>query len=329
MAETQPIWMQALCYNYNELRNQFDVCGEGVVDKFGGSLLVASSGAADHSVTVAAGSAWVEADGANVDGMYRVTNDAPVTLQLAAGGGGNGRVDTIVATVHDSQSSGVDDDWVITVVTGTPNAAAVSPLTDAGIAASAGAVPAMSLVLGYVLVPVADTLTTTIAANNIVDGRNNVYRCGSYPSVLLEASALTSSANATYTQLALATVVNRDRAYFTVSGNTITVLQAGLYDISAQAGYSGVGTGGTVRGLAVLRNNTNLPNATPDGVAVIDSLTGPLGSWIATPARQSVVLAANDTLKMALFQNTGGPVNSFHSAANPAFAAHLTVRKVG
>lgn len=331
MAETQPIWMQALCYNYNELRNQFDVCGEGVVDKFSGSLLVASSGAADHSVTVAAGSAWVDADGPNVDGMYRITNDAPVTIQLAAGGGGNGRVDTIIATVHDSQSSGVDDDWVLTVVTGTPNAAAVSPLTDAGITASAGAVPAMSLVLGYVLVPVADTLTTTIAANNIVDARNNVYRCGSVPWVSLQASAATSSANATFTQTTLATVVNRDRDYFSVSGSTITVLQAGVYDINGMVGFNGIATTGNHRVVQILRNNTNLPNATPDGTVIAAGRashdSGEAAETIEwTPTRQMQVLAANDTIKMATSQNTGGAVNTEHSAS---FVAHLTVRKIG
>lgn len=331
MAETQPIWMQALCYNYNELRNQFDVCGEGVVNKFGGSLLVASSGAGDHSITVAAGSAWVDADGANVDGMYRVTNDAPVTLQLAAGGGGNGRVDTIIATVHDSQSSGVDDDWVLTVVTGTPNAAAVSPLTDAGITASAGAVPVMSVVLGYVLVPVADTLTTTISAVNIVDGRNNYYRCGAAPWVSLAASAATSSANNTFTQTTLATVVNRDRDYFTVSGSTITVLQAGLYDINAMVGFSGITSVGTQRIAQVLRNNTNLPNAAPDGtILAAGRATQDSGEaadsiqW--TPTRSMVALAVNDTIKLATFQNTGGAANTEHSAS---FVAHLTVRKVG
>lgn len=326
MAETQPIWMQALCYNYDELRNQFDVCGEGVVNKFGGSLLVASSGAADHSVTVAAGSAWVDADGANVDGMYRITNDAPVTVQLAAGGGGNGRVDTIIATVHDSQSSGVDDDWVITVVTGTPNAAAVSPLTDAGITASAGAVPTMSLVLGYVLVPVADTLTTTISAVNIVDGRNNYYSCDNEPWVSLEASAATALTNGSYTQIALATTINRDRDYFTVASNTITVLQAGLYDISAMAGVSGIGTGGTARAIMVVKNNTDIPTAAPNGLYVLHAANGPVSFAIWTLAREPVQLAANDTLKLAILQNQGA-VNSYHAAGT--FIAHLTVRKVG
>lgn len=326
MAETQPIWMQALCYNYNELRNQFDVCGEGVVNKFGGSLLVASTGAADHSVTIAAGSAWVEADGANVDGMYRITNDAPVTLQLAAGGGGNGRVDTIVATVHDSQSSGVDDDWVITVVTGTPNAAAVSPLTDAGITASAGAVPDMSLVLGYVLVPVADTLTTTISAVNIVDSRNNVYHCSAQPWVSIEASAVTALTNGSYTQIALATLINRDRDYFTVASNTITVRQAGLYDISAMAGVSGIGTGGSARGIIVVKNNTNLPNAAPDGLFVLHAADGPVSFFVDAMDRGPVALAANDTLKLAVLQNQGA-VNSYHAAGT--FVAHMTVRKVG
>lgn len=323
MAETQPIWMQALCYNYNELRNQFDVCGEGVVNKFGGSLLVASSGAADHSITVAAGSAWVDADGPNVDGMYRVTNDAPVTLQLAAGGGGNGRVDTIIATVHDSQSSGVDDDWVLTVVTGTPNAAAVSPLTDAGITASAGAVPVMSVVLGYVLVPVADTLTTTISAVNIVDGRNNYFSCDKDPCVVLTASAATTGiASATATKVNLATVTRQDRDYFTVAASIVTIVQAGLYDLSAFAAISGTLSSTANQIIAFGRNGTT---------ELLGSSTGPSTTSV---KRESICLhdyplGAGDTIQLVIAATTtAGTVTAQFDAASGT-VARLSIRKVG
>lgn len=333
MAETQPFWMQADCYTYDELRTMGNnVCGEGVVEKQAGSLLVASTGAADHSVTVAAGYAWVEADGPNVEGFYKIRNDATTaTVQLTAGSGGDPRVDTIVATVRDTESSGVDDDWILTVVDGTPNAGAA--LTDAGIALSAAAVPVNTIVLAYVLVAGADTLTTTISGANILDARSNYEQCGPQPWVSLEASAATSIADANVaTQVTLATLVNRDRGYFSVSGSTITVLQTGLYDISGMAGFSGITSAGTNRFCLILKNNTNLPNAGPDGLIVAEGRIGhdateSPSSITWTPRRGQVQLAANDTIKMCLAQDTGtGAKSSFHSSA---FLAHLTVRKVG
>lgn len=332
MAETQPWMLQALCYTADEFRESLGdlVCGEGVVDVHGGDLLVASSGAADHSVTVAAGSAYVFNDeNTGETQMYRVLNDASVTIQLPAGGGGDPRVDTIVATVSDSQYPAGTDTWVLTSVDGTPNAAAA--LTDAGITASAAAVPDNSVVLAYVLVAGADTLTTTISAGNILDARNNYLKCGSAPWVSLTASAATSSGNATFTQTTLATLTHRDRAYFSVSGSTITVLQDGLYDINAMVGFASISSAGTQRIGRVFRNNTNLPNASPDGTVVAAGRashdSGEAASSIEwTPSRQNIALAANDTLKMATFQDTGGAANTSHSAD---FVAHLTVRKVG
>lgn len=325
MAETQPFWMQALCYTYNELRTMGNnVCGEGVVDKRSGSLLVASSGAADHSVTVAAGYGWVEADGANVEGMYKIRNDASVTVQLAAGSGGDPRVDTIVATVRDTQSSGVDDDWILTVVAGTATASAA--LTDAGITASAGAVPDNTIVLAYVLVGGADTLTTTISGANILDARNNYEQCGAFPWVSLEATGTTSITDGQYVQIALASLVHRDRDYFTVSAGatpTVTVLEAGLYDLNAQGFYSN-GAATTV-GSAVLRNNTNLPHAAPNGLFVAENNVGGVRGFLPASGLQ-IELGANDTLKFAMTAS-GVTAATTHTAGSRV--ARFTVRKVG
>lgn len=334
MAETQPMDLQALCYSAEEDRQALAdlVCGEGVVDKQGGDLLVASSGSTNHSITVAAGSAYIENNlNTGETEMYRVLNDAMTDppLQLAAGGGGNPRVDTIIATVRDNQYGGGSDDWFLSVLAGTPNASAA--LTDAGIAASAAAVPDNSLVLGYVRVPVGDTLATIIQASDILDARSNYLKCGSAPWVSLVAAAATVVATNQFVQTTLATVANRDRGYFSVSGSTITVLQAGVYDVNAMLGFSAITSVGTQRMCWIIRNNTNLPSASPDGTVVAaarigdDSADAPISvQW--TPTRLSIALAANDTLKLAAYQDSTANQNTEHTAN---FVSHLTVRKVG
>lgn len=324
MAETQPFPLQALCYTFGELREGLaaHVCGEGVVDVHGGDLLVASTGAGDHSVTIAAGSAFVfNNDATGERQMYRVLNDASVTVQLSAGGGGNPRVDTIVATVQDDEYGGGSNDWVLVSVDGTPNASAA--LTDAGIAASAAAVPDNSVVLAYVLVPDADTLSTIISGANILDARNNYYKCGSDPWCSLEAAAATSITNGNYVQLALATLVYRDRDYFSVSGSTITVLQSGLYRLNAQGWFSNGSA--NIIGAAILKNNTNLPNATPDGLFVAENNVGGLRGYLPV-GRSKIALAANDTIKFAMTV-AGVTTNTIHTAGSRV--AHLTIEKVG
>lgn len=317
MAEGQPMWMQALCYSYNELRSLANVCGEGVIDVFGGSLLVASSGAADHSVTIAAGSAWVEADGINVEGMYRVPNDGPVTVQLDAGGGGNPRVDTIVATVKDSQSTGVDNLWTLQEpLVGTPDAAAA--LTDAGIAASAAAVPDNTVVLAYVLVPAADTLTTTISGANILDARNNYLSCDVDPFVQLVATAVTAITPAsTFVKVNLATTVHIDRDFFSVASSIVTVKQAGLYDVGAYGGFSG-GLAGD-RFLSIGKNGTT--DRTIGQAGVVGST-----QFVPTVSGIMIPLAANDTIQLCAEQSGQASLDTLHSAST---VSRLTIRKVG
>lgn len=181
MAETQPMNLQALCYTAGEDRQALNglVDTEGVVDEASGALLVASTAAADHSVTVAAGQAYIAGDDDAPDqGMYWVRNDAVETLQHTAGGGGNNRIDTIIATVRDSEYGGLDNDWVLSVLEGTPNAAAGATGTafTTAVIATAAVVPDNAIVLGYVRVITTDTLTTIIAANDVYDARTPYLR---------------------------------------------------------------------------------------------------------------------------------------------------------
>lgn len=334
MAETQPFPLQGLCYTAGEFREGLadQVCGEGVVDVSGGDLLV-TTGGNDLDLFVAAGSAYVlNNESTGESQMYRVLNDAQVTLVGGAlpgvlpADGTDPRIDTVVGTVSDAEYAGGTDTWSLNVVGGTPTAGAT--LTNLN---GAAAVPDNSVVLAYILVPATFT-GPFVNATHILDVRNNYFKCGTTPWVSLEASAATSSGNAVFTQTTLATSAYRDRDYFTVSGSTITVVQAGIYDVNAMVGFVGITSVGTARFGRVYKNNTNLPNAAPDGMVVADgSVTHDSGeaasgvTW--SLSRQQLSLAANDTLKLCTFHDVGSAQNTFHSAG--VFVAHLTVRKVG
>lgn len=331
MAETQPFPLQGLCYTAGEFREGLadEVCGEGVVDVHGGDLLV-TTGGAGLDLFVAAGSAYIlNNESSGETQMYRVLNDASATVTAATADATNPRIDIVVGTVSDAEYPAGTDTWVLQIVSGTPTGGAtLTNLT------GAATVPDNSVLLAYVLVP-ATFAGPFVNATHILDVRNNYFKCGSAPWVSVEASAATSSGNATFTQNALATLVHNDRDFFTVTAGatpTITVLQAGLYDIGAQGGFLSIGTVGTLRSLRVLKNNTNLPNAAPDGLIVADATLlhdsgEPPSSFLVTPYRMQVPLAANDTIKMATSQDTGGAANTFYSAG--VFHANLTVRKVG
>lgn len=213
MAETQPMNLQALCYTAAEDRQALAalVCGEGVADFVAGDLLVTTTGAGNHSVNVAAGQGYVAGDDDAPDqGMYRIRNDAAETVQLPVGsGGGLNRIDTIVARVRDSEYSGLDNDWVLEVVAGTAGAAAGATTTafTPAVLATAGAVPDNAIVLAYVRVLAADTLTSTIVAGDVSDARKAFTACSGSPVLrMYRASAGNYSATPTYAVLGMDTV---------------------------------------------------------------------------------------------------------------------------
>lgn len=322
MAETQPMMLQALCYTATDFRLQLAsmVCGEGVAGLFDGSLLV-TTGGSGLDLFVAQGAAFIDSDVAD-EGIYSVYNDATVTLTATAADATNPRIDQVIATVNDSQIVGTDNDWVLSVLAGTPTVGATLSNLN-----GAAALPDRSIRLAYVLVP-ATFAGPFVDATHILDARNTYERCGGVPYVSLEAAATTSLTNATYVQPTLGTVLHIDRDYFSVSGATVTVLQPGLYDFTGFGGVAGIGTAGTHRIGQILRNNTNLPNVAPDGILVSDDRDGAVSTVWLTPHREAYALSANDTIKFALRQDTGGAVNSAHTPASFAVSS-LMVRKVG
>ena len=251
MAEQQPMNLQGLCYTAAEDRQALNdlVCVEGVSDRFGGDLLVTSTLAADHSVSVAAGSAYIQGDNDPPDqGMYRVRSDAAGVVQLPVGsGGGLNRIDTIVARVRDSEYSGLDNDWVLEVVAGTPGAGAGATGTafTSTVIATAGAVPNNALVLGYVRVLAADTLTTIIAANNVHDARVSYQPCSSMASGTLvkayRSSAYTIQTGLTVLPFNTIVLAQKPSLYDTTTG-AYTAPVNGYYRISGNIGQANAGS---------------------------------------------------------------------------------------
>lgn len=192
-------------------------------------LAVTANSPAAMNVVVASGSIWIPGTTNTAQGMYHCFNDASVTLAIAAASATNPRIDTIVAQVEDAAYAGATNAWKLAVVTGTATVGAtLANLT------GAGAVPASSLVLAYVLV---DALAVTIAAAKVQDNRifarpNLPLRvnptCKFYMST---AQALTGAS--TNNILTLNTTSYNNGGQFTRSGNTILVPYAGYYQIMA------------------------------------------------------------------------------------------------
>jgi hypothetical protein len=99
-------------------------------------------------VKVAAGEAWVPGTStATQSGYYgRVTSST--ALSVATSSESNPRIDTIIAKVIDKAYAGTEETFSVAVITGTAESGATLANKK-----GAGAVPASSLVLAYVLVP--------------------------------------------------------------------------------------------------------------------------------------------------------------------------------
>lgn len=146
MAEVSPpLWEQNGCTTASMDRQLITgfVCSPGVTRLSAGGLLVST--VSGMSVNVAAGSVFVTAN----TSTYLATNDATKALTIAAADPSQTRVDLVVATIRDSQYSGVNNDWILQVITGTPGAG--QPAT-----------PASSMLLATLnIAPAATSVTVT------------------------------------------------------------------------------------------------------------------------------------------------------------------------
>jgi hypothetical protein len=137
--------------------------GHGVIGS--GSLAVTPNGTPNNHVFVAAGIAGVRGTQENDQHLYVVGNDGAIDLTVAASPT-NPRRDLVIAQVRDDQYPAfTQDDWVATIVQGTPAGSPVDP-----------AVPEDALVLARLRVPTG--VSAVISLAEIDDLRPRVVATG-------------------------------------------------------------------------------------------------------------------------------------------------------
>lgn len=129
----------------------------GVHRDLGNQLGVGQTGSPSMAVVVDTGAAWIPGTEAAAQGSYGVVNDASVTLSITTAHATLPRIDIVQIRVRDSFYSGVNNDALLDVKAGTPNASPTAPTPDPN-----------ALVLAEVLVGAG---VTTIVNANITSKR--------------------------------------------------------------------------------------------------------------------------------------------------------------
>jgi hypothetical protein len=152
--ETYPSFLQDETYSAETLRHVFGTLlarGAAIGSIVGG--LVASTdmqvtAGSGMQVLVGTGEAWIAGTSVSTQGGYLGRVTSSTALAISASSESNPRIDTIIAQVKDQAVAGGVDSFSVSVVTGTAESGATLANKK-----GAGAVPASSLVLAYVLVP--------------------------------------------------------------------------------------------------------------------------------------------------------------------------------
>jgi hypothetical protein len=191
-------------------------------------VVAASSG---MNVTVAPGEAWIPGTSSATQGGYYCRVSSTTTLAISTSNPSNPRIDTIVAQVQDKAYAGSTDAFAPAVITGTPTSGAtLSNLS------GAGAVPASSMVLAYVLVP---ANASSIVSGDILNVATLAVD-GLGPLSYVNGSSNMTVPNLTYVNAAAGvtiTLPNWPQGGFIVvtaasgvtAGNPVTVASANIY----------------------------------------------------------------------------------------------------
>lgn len=129
----------------------------GVHPSLGQQLVVTQTGSPSMGVIVDTGVASIPGTESGTQGNYLVTNDAQVTLSIAASSPTLPRIDIVVFNVRDAFYSGASNDSQLQVIIGTPASSPVAP-----------AAPVNSIILAEVAVA---ANATSITNANITDTR--------------------------------------------------------------------------------------------------------------------------------------------------------------
>jgi hypothetical protein len=153
------------------------LAGSSLLNAAGGTVVakgleVTEHSAANMSVNVAGGipngAIWVPGTTTATQGQYFCWNESTTNLGIGAASEANPRIDTVVAQVKDEALAGVGNEFTLSVVAGTPEAGATLENLK-----GAGAVPASSLVLAYVLVPAKAASIKNAEIKNVVSPINS------------------------------------------------------------------------------------------------------------------------------------------------------------
>jgi hypothetical protein len=156
---TPPSWLQNGSHpaENDRLSTQALYATTGIIGT--SSLAVTQNGTPNMSVNIAAGWAAILGTSTSTQGVYVGYNDASVNAAIATAPSVNSRIDLVCLTVNDAYYSGVTNNIVVNVVTGTVAASPVVPST-----------PANSIALAQIAV---GTNVTSIVTANITDVRVN------------------------------------------------------------------------------------------------------------------------------------------------------------
>lgn len=234
-------------------------------------LKVRATPTASMNVIVSGGFAVIDNRDAAGYGAYACANDADVQLAIGAADATRYRLDTVIATVADAETSGSVNSWSLAVVPG--------PLSATQGGAVRGTLPNSRIILADILVRPA---VTSIAASDITDQR--VYTVAS-------GGVLPVTANTTPNHLAPGQVVylqDSDRfQYGTLAGTTKDLLpDTGWVDLAYPTGYERYNTNSTAFQIRKIGSRVSLrgrlrysaslnasPTYIPTGLTTLPGLT--------------------------------------------------------
>lgn len=157
------------------------------------------------------------------------------------------------------------------------------------------------------------------AVSGIIDLGTSVNAALTRPYVHLEASAVTSIANSsTGTKINLANTVHVDSDHFGVGSSEVTILQDGLYRVSARANGTATGTTGSREAMVGKNGLTEF---------VVNSFVASQTQYSCTLEADMVPLLEGDTLALYYAQVSGSARNTVYTAG--FYVDRLVVVKVG
>ncbi|HEY4452378.1 MAG TPA: hypothetical protein VGN13_12385 [Solirubrobacteraceae bacterium] len=198
--------------------------------------------AANMSVNVGVGQAWVPGTSTTSQGLYYIRNAATVNLAITASNETNPRIDKVVLRIKDEAYAGTGNEAVLEVVKGTAESGATLANHK-----GAGATPVSSLLLAYVLVPAKATSIVAADIENVQPAA-----AGNLPPPANEYGALTTRGvetayEASLTRPATVLLNIKSKLAWAVQVQVIAVTGSAFVTIaSPEAGAPSTGTATTV-----------------------------------------------------------------------------------